>query len=121
GATVLLRTYADKRARIHKPAAESGRRQRPERPGAAMQGDPRDAVAAPQQRAAEPVEKVGDRPLQEKERAWRGRRFCGLVFDNNVLPPHRAAQAGSKAETAARGRQRWRPIPNRSRRSTDFQ
>ena len=121
GDTVLLQHFADKAAPIIEPAAEIGRRQMPEQPVAAMQIDPVDAMPARHQRAAEPVEKVGDRPLQEKERARRGRRFCGLVFDNNVLPPHRAAQAGSKAETAARGRQRWRPIPNRSRRSTDFQ
>jgi len=59
---VLLQHFADIGAPIIEPAAEIGRRQMPEQPVAAMQVDPMDAVAARQQRAAEPVEKVGDPP-----------------------------------------------------------
>src|SRR6185369_15192434 len=115
GDAVLLQRLADKSAPIIEPAAEICCRQTVKQPVAKMQVDPVNAVAPRQQRAAEPVEKVGDRPLQEQKRARRDGRLCVLVFDNDVLPPHRAAaQAGSKAETAARWRQRWRPIPNRS-------
>jgi hypothetical protein len=58
---------ADKRAPIVEMAAKMRCRQTPEQLIAEMQIDPMNLVAARYQGAAQPVEEIGDRPLQKQE------------------------------------------------------
>src|SRR5437763_6255557 len=59
-----------------------------------MQIDPMDPVPAGNQRAAQTVEKIGDRPLQKQERARFGRRLWLVALDLDVMSPHRSVRSG---------------------------
>ena len=69
GHRMLFEQFSDKAAPLVEPAAEVGRRQAPEKLVAEMQVDAVYPVAVRDQRPAELVEEMGNRPLQKQERA----------------------------------------------------
>ena len=113
GDLMRLQHLADKAAPRVEMAAEMGRRQAPEQLVAEMQVDPVHAMAAGDQGAAQPVEEIGDRPLQKQEGAplaGGGKpALCGrcvdLVTVHSPRPPDlgriEGGDAGSRAPALA--------------------
>ena len=103
-ATVELRR--DKVAPVIETPAEIRRRQTPEELIAEMQVDTVDTMSALDQRPAEPIEKIRDRPLQKQKRTRLPslRAPLDIEFGVAAIPVH--IYARSKAEIGPQERQR---------------
>ena len=107
GDLVLVEHVGDKAAPLAELAAVMGRRPAPQQLVAKMQVDAVDAVAARDQRRAEPVEKPRHRPLQKEERALpvaNGEDWAEIVHRTGVTRDQRPSAARGRASAGARCR-----------------